>query len=372
MKTIQKYILFSFIGLSAVACKDDKEEIIGGESVEVTFTTEVQTRALTEVTTDIEKDGETMNVFIFESSSITAGQEVPNSQATRQNGVWKSNPAIQLTSGQKKYIRAFYPYKANIGTPDAIAIDIKTDYLYSNAAVQASYDKPSIKLTMKHALPILAFNIKKENYEGEGKLEQISIEGKNFYTEGTLNIASGDIKGTKQQKATMNCGNMTISAEGWKENIPDMFCIPFTSSGSDVNVTFKIDGKEYTCPLPKYGIAQGVKYIFRAALTTQGITIFDNPELVSLNSDSDDMSQFSYGMLKIIHNSTSFTPPTFSGLNITGTIDWGDGNNEIYSTSAQHEYENSEEKTVTLEMWGASEFTLSEITGVNEIDLTGF
>lgn len=31
MKTIQKYILFSLIGLSAVACKDDQEELGGGE-----------------------------------------------------------------------------------------------------------------------------------------------------------------------------------------------------------------------------------------------------------------------------------------------------------------------------------------------------
>ncbi|CDB11786.1 conserved domain protein [Bacteroides sp. CAG:633] len=373
MKTIQKYILFSLIGLSAVACKDDQEELGGGEKVEVTFTTEVQTRALTNVTTDIEKDGETMNVFVLESSSITSGQEVPTYQATRQSGSWKSNPALELTSGQKKYLRAFYPYSANIGTPDAIAIEInsQTDYLYTGTTVQATYEKPSVKLTLKHALPILAFNIKKENYDGEGKLEQITIEGKNFYTQGTLNIASGEIKGSTQEKFSITCNN-TLSAEGWKEDMPDMFCIPFTSSGSDVNVTFKIDGKDYTCPLPKYGIAQGVKYIFRAAMTAKGITIFDAPELVSLNSDNDDMSQFSYGMLRITHNSLTFTPPTFSGVNITGNIDWGDGKTEIYSTAAQHEYEKDGEKTVTLEMWGAEEVTLPKLTGVTEIDLTEF
>ena len=51
----------------------------GGEKVEVTFTTEVQTRALTNVTTDIEKDGDEIiivvcgNGFLYNMVRIIAG-----------------------------------------------------------------------------------------------------------------------------------------------------------------------------------------------------------------------------------------------------------------------------------------------------------
>lgn len=154
-----------------------------------------------------------------------------------------------------------------------IEITSQTDYLYSGSGVAVSRSNPKAVLTMKHALSALAFNIRNDNYAGEGKLQQISISGNPICTSGILDVPSGTIKGTVSAKYEYAC-NVNIQQDGWEENIPAFFCIPFSSSGSDVTVIFKIDSEDYSCQLPKYGILGGMKYIFYLSLTERGLTVF--------------------------------------------------------------------------------------------------
>ena len=89
-------------------------------------------------------------------------------------------------------------------------------------------------------------------------LQQISIYGKPVCTLGILDVSSGVIKGTVVERYEYVC-NVNIRQDGWQEDLPTFFCIPFISSGSDVTVTFKIDGEDYSCRLSKYRVAGGMK-----------------------------------------------------------------------------------------------------------------
>lgn len=377
MKTIRKYIVFSFIGMTiATSCSDDKDEVATNIDKEVTFTTTVQTRALTNVITAL-KDGDAMGVYMTESNSVGADQQVKTNKVICQNGVWKGEPAIEMANGEKTYLFAAYPYQPTSSRPDIIPIDVKsqTDYLYSGSGASVSYDNPKAQLTMKHALSILAFNIKNENYAGEGKLQQISISGKPIYTSGTMNVSSGTVKGTSSGKYIQDC-DATIQASGWEENIPDFFCIPFVSSGSDVTVTFKIDGEEYSSLLPKQGITGGMKYIFHLAFTSEGLILFpEQTKEISLNTDNDSMSLSSYSLLKVTHFNSSFKVPSYKGSGLIGKIFWGDGQEQAYDAAAEHSYgsDNSQLRTLTVETWGAiQEVALPDLIGISEIDISEF
>ncbi|MDO4163440.1 MAG: fimbrillin family protein [Bacteroides sp.] len=374
MKTIHTYILCVLTCLTVVSCKDDNDEPVDN-SVEVSFTTEVQTRALTQVLTTetLETNGASLSLFVAESSTLSTDSEIASYKAIRQNDVWKGSPSIKLDEGEQKYLYAFYPYTSQSENPDALNIEIasQTDYLYSGRGIKVSYTSPTAQLTLNHALPILAFHIKKENYDGNGVLQQITVEGDDFYTAGTIHVVSGNITRTTVGKYTGNC-SVTLSADNLQENIPDLFCLPFSSSGSDISVTFKIDGEEYVCTLPKYNIGQGYKYIFQGALTSRGITMFETPQVVSLNDDSDTITQSNHGIFAVTHCNADFTLPTFGGTDLLGSIDWGDGTTESYVSTAQHTYDSEDEKTVTVELWGVEEVSLSTLEGIEEIDLTDF
>lgn len=78
--------------------------------------------------------------------------------------------------------------------------------------------------------------------------------------------------------------------------------------------------------------------------------------------------------LGIVHTKQTFTIPFFSGSStlLYGTVTWGDGSQEEYTEEASHTYQSGSTHTVTLEMAGADSFTLPDLVGITELDLSEF
>ena len=77
--------------------------------------------------------------------------------------------------------------------------------------------------------------------------------------------------------------------------------------------------------------------------------------------------------LSIMYTGVSFTIPALSGTYFSGTeIAWGDGSTDSYTDEATHTYEQEGTYTVTIRSQGAEDFTLQDLVGVSEIDLSGF
>ena len=67
-----------------------------------------------------------------------------------------------------------------------------------------------------------------------------------------------------------------------------------------------------------------------------------------------------------------FALPVFSGENLSGTVSWGDGQQEDLQNDASHSYSEEKEYTVTVELKGASKVAWQDIVGLTEIDLSAF
>ncbi len=377
MKYLKYLVIGLFSALTLQGCggssKDDPDiPIPTGETVDVSFVTEVMTKS---VTTEL-NDEQTMNVFAKEYNTLSSNDMQTNIKATRKGGTWIPAPAIKLTKAQKAFLYAVHPYDAANVDPTAVPVQVQSqiDYLYSGAGVAVTFNTHTGKLTMKHALSMLSFNISLNGYEGKGELQEVTVNGEEYFTTGTLNIETGQIKGTTAgtyKKAT----SQTITKEGWTEKLPEFFCIPFASKGSNVAVTMKVDGKNYAVFIPEMKIEQGMKYIFRLALSSHGLTLFaDQTEKISLNVYTDEMPDMgAYSVLKLKHTKNSFTIPTIEGgEGFRGNIYWGNGEIVGYTPNASYTYKGGGNKEVTVETWNATKVSLPTLEGIEEIDLSEF
>lgn len=365
----KKYIgLFSLILLGS-ACSGGSDSP-DNKSVPISITTGIQTRAVMTAFSS----GDKMNLFVKNVSSVTSSDFKSGVSASYNGTAWTITPSVELASDSKAYIYAVYPYSASNTDASAIPVDVKSqiDYLYSSSAVSVSYSSPQAMLTMKHAMAMLAFNISNQGYSGAGNLTSIKLSGDGFYTTGKMNVETGLTTGAEKgtyQLAT----SKTITAAGWTKDLPQAFCIPFSSTGKNVSVVMTIDGKDFTTYIPSSAISLGMKYVFQLALTDNGLTIFpDKTETISLNKDDDSMSLNNYGLLRLSSTSTIVSAPQITGTDITGVVYWGDNSQDEYKYPLTHTYTTTGDHNITIETWGGAKLIFSDLINTETIDLTSF
>ena len=358
--------------LAACSDKDDKDAPSGKKELSVTTT--ILTRAVSAVKTAF-KSGDEMNVFVKTAGASSAENFVNGMKATFDGNAWTLVPAVELSSDSKVYVYAVYPYNNSYTNAAAVPVTVaaQTDYLYSGAATVVSYTSPQASLAMKHALDILSLNIASEGYGGAGKIESIVWGGDGFGTEGTLDIGTGVVTATKKGTYTLPV-DKNITAEGWTENLPQCFVLPFNSTGKNISLIAKIDGQDYTVLLPKMVVEAGMKYVFHLALTSNGLSLVENKtEVISLNKESEVTDLGAYGVSKITYAATVISLPEFKGeQNVSGTVYWGDGVQGSYTFPGTHTFSSAENHEVKIETWGATKLNFPDLKDIEEVDLSAF
>ena len=78
-------------------------------------------------------------------------------------------------------------------------------------------------------------------------------------------------------------------------------------------------------------------------------------------------------VLRIWHENISYAVPYFTGEDISGTVEWGDGQKEDYAASTTgHTYQDSGTKEVTFTLSNAESFRIDCVDGIRRIDLSAF
>jgi hypothetical protein len=186
-----------------------------------------------------------------------------------KNGNWIQNPEIRLT-GKNATVYAYYPYSSDNKDGRAILVNHNSqqDYMYgTHTPGQAAINKNNrvVNLTMKHALALVQFNIRKVNYPWEGRLTRIEIanaENKTvIFSEGTMDISTGIIKNRegKNREACLKAYSgvyplLTISDRLLQNEVDflKIFVLPVAATASEGDVLFKftIDERVYTWKVP--------------------------------------------------------------------------------------------------------------------------
>lgn len=345
----------------------------GGKEVTVSISTEILTKSEPVLQFS---DGDKMAVFAKTYGRVDAPNIVENVVGLYKNGSWTLEPPITLSEGGKAFIYAYYPYMVGQDNLAALPIEIaqQQDVLYSGAFVPVTYTTHKAKLTMKHALSLVSMNITAQGYSGEGELQSLSISGEDVYSKGTLNVSTGKITGTEKGSTELKNIGKIITTAGWKDELPRIWQIPFSTKVKIVTLNAVIDGKQYQCDFPEVEMKSGFQYIFRLVLTDYGLEFIPTQTTtISLNQDGDEPETLNgYGLLKIYHDNNVIQTPFMTGDNVFGTIKWGDDFSDSYSFDKIHEYSTLGEKEIILETWNSTGFELKNINGITVIDISEY
>lgn len=78
------------------------------------------------------------------------------------------------------------------------------------------------------------------------------------------------------------------------------------------------------------------------------------------------------GIVSIVHTNWEMMVPVLTGENLSGTVNWGDGNKDDYKPDLVHQYTEGKEYTLVLDHVGAQSIKIPSLEGVTEIDLSEF
>lgn len=370
-----KYIFPMLAALAMQACSDSKSDQPGDDdgSAEVTITTEVVTRA---TLTTAYKDGDQMNVFAKAYNSATSEDKFPPMCASYAGGQWTLNPKLRIAEGQLAFLYAVSPYDKAYTDPSAIPVDAskQLDLLYSGSAVPVNFNNRQAKFTMKHAFALVSFNIVATKSEAE--LQSISISGSKIYTKGTFDAEKAKFTGTSADQMTLPV-SATITANGWSENFPQMWFIPFSTKSEAAQLTAVINGKTYVVQFPEVTMASGNQYIFRLTYSDYGLEFVPSmTEVIALDQTTDDFSGLeNYGEVAFTLNGvSSWTLPALTGFSVFGRYLSGNESATYRVESVQTvDFANpSADNRVGIESWNSTGFEVESLEGITEVDITRY
>lgn len=372
MKKLQD-TLFLLLIVFMAACSKTNE---GPAPVQITFTTEIQTRATGVSVLSNFQNGDAMHIFRSTSNSIAEDDQLTTYRATYNNSKWAVSPIATIRGKEKYYFFATYPASgasSNGVDPLAVPVNVaaQTDYLYSGSGVLVTESEPTVAFKMHHAMAVIAFNI--QSYIG-GKLTAIKIGNDKFPSKGELRVTNGRITPTAYGAYTKNF-DLSLTSTGWTSNHPAIFAIPHQIGSEGLPVELTIDDQVYTVNIPAMQLLQAYKYVIYIVRTAQGVTLqADKTEAIYLMDTTQAIDDISYGHITIRHNQSEFTMPTISGSQHYGIIYWGDGSQNDYPATTTHSYSSAGSYEVGVDLWNveSAKVTFPSLTGLEEINLSRF
>lgn len=226
----------------------------------VTTNIEVASRSVTGRPVNSFVSGDEIGLFVSSGAVNSPYNGVASNKNVKSafTTVWTQATPVYLSSLMAT-IYAYYPW--NAAATDGTAIDIdhtsQTDYMYATPVTNINNRQPRAAITMNHALSLVQFDFKKENYTGVGSLTAISIANKtggtSLISTGKLNLTNGAItKGASKEPVT-KATNLPQTIGTWNEStFPKMLVIPTSSTATagDIVISFTVDGQVYKWNVP--------------------------------------------------------------------------------------------------------------------------
>ncbi len=385
---MRKHIILSLCAAAALlmSCSSSEDSVEPStpttptdNNVAVVITTDIVTR--TTPAKSLFASGDAMNVWAKSYGSPSANDIVANIRANYNGSAWTLDPGVYLDKDKQKnaFIYAVYPYQSEFAsTPGRLTIDATTqnDYLYSGSYVPVTVTTNTAKLNMKHAMSLAAFNIFTDGYSGAGKLQSLAISGDSVYTKGVMTVENGKIRGTERGEIKV-AFDKQITAQGWSNSMPRIWVIPlpFNTKSTKAYLKAVIDGKEFNSVFPEVEMKIGFQYSFHLVLTDNGLEFIpDQTTTMALNFDEDEIAQLEgRGVLGVTYDGSSeFSSVVMAGVNVFGTVLWGDGEKSTYEDGISHTFSTAGSKKMIFETWNSTGFTIKNLTGISEIDISGY
>lgn len=265
---MKSFLSVAVIATSLLSLSSCSEDIISpvvdkpvAEQLSVATNIEVASRSVLGKPINSFASGDEIGLYISNGSGVNtpyngiAGNKNVKSTFTT---VWTQATPVYLSSALAT-IYAYYPFSTLATDGTAIAIDhtSQTDFMYGTPVPNINNRKPKAAITMNHALSLVQFDFKKENYTGVGSLTAITIAnkagGSSLISQGTLNLTNGIISKGSSKEPVTRATNLPQTIGTWAEaTYPKMLVIPTSAlaAAGDIVISFTVDGQVYNWNVP--------------------------------------------------------------------------------------------------------------------------
>lgn len=252
--------LFSFSSCSDNMIDEQSGDKTEEQVLDITTSIAVTSRSVTGMPINTFTNGDEIGLFVSAGTVNNAYNGVASNKNVKSafTTVWTQATPVYLSSTLAT-IYAYYPWSA-IGT-DGTAIDIdhtsQTDFMYATKVENVYNRQPQAAIAMNHALSLVQFDFKKENYTGIGSLTAITIAnkagGSSLISQGKLNLTNGAITKGSSKEAVTKATNLPQTIGVWAEaTYPKMLVLPTSAivSAGDIVISFTVDGQVYDWAVP--------------------------------------------------------------------------------------------------------------------------
>ena len=340
-----KILLSQLLCIGAVfsACTDDEIFNQTNKALQVSVSTEAPAKSRAIIDGGYLPDGASIGVTLtavdgtaYDGQAFTNLQYTAAGEGSAQTWSSATPASLSITAGK---VIAYYPYYGGDDF-DLKAVPVETasqtDYMYAKPVTDINMVSPGANLTMQHAMTDIRINVKKGTYTGTGEVTKITAKAPAFATSATMDVETGvfaNVSGGGAQFVQELTGT-TISSGNV---VHDFLIVPDAKSTSgEVSIFIIIDGKKFAVTVPyTESFQQGFVYTYNltldnAALTLDGVSVAK----WGVKAEVDESLQFiddQYNIeIKVSSNNYNYK---HNILGFVGTIDWGDGTTEIYTTS---------------------------------------
>lgn len=184
--------------------------------------------------------GHTMGVFTTDNGG---GAVSSNVSFAYDGNEWKAGGNAPVKGDMN--VTAYFPYSASVTDCREIPVDLtrQEDCLYGTARVTKQV--PTAALTMKHALSLVRIKVMKDEYMGQGKVENVTISG--IRTRGRLDATDGSVVQEGNAGSIPAGGNYLLNDASPVMNeavvFPTVSCYGYT-------VSFDVDGHRCSYEIP--------------------------------------------------------------------------------------------------------------------------
>lgn len=273
--------------LTVSSCSNDNaltpEVALGDEPtlLDVSTSIEVTSRSQTGKPVSLFEQGDEIGLFVSNGDVNTPYNGVASNKNVKSTftTLWTQATPVYLSS-TKATIYAYYPWNAAVTDGKVVDIDhtSQTDYMYGTKVTNIYNRQPKASITMNHALSLVQFDFKKDNYTGVGALTAITIANKSgkisLKSTGKLDLTTGKITQGSSTEPVTKATNLPQTIGTWNEDtFPKMLVIP-TSAAGDIVISFTVDGQVYNWDVPVGTVwEQGKKNTYTVTIKGTGLEV---------------------------------------------------------------------------------------------------
>lgn len=166
---------------------------------------------------------------------------------------WAADPEIELQAAEAT-VYGYYPYQAGITDISSISVSSSVDgndWMWATPVTGVSSSNPDVSLSMNHALALVEITFNIVGYDASAKMTNITLTGKSFIADGTLDATTGAITTGTDGSTSNELSNTVSLSQTDGKIVAKCLLVPASTSSSrqDMTIACTLDGKNLKASL---------------------------------------------------------------------------------------------------------------------------